>query len=244
MARTRPTACRRWPRKCCSCKQHFFRSVPGRGRLLVYPRIAMPAVYMIGGLSSDETADLCRKLPDEGLIVFGGSRHAGWRTALLGAIENFRRAELVFSPSYTLYEYSAEEIRGFMRRARFTFINEHEAAFLCDALGGVTIEAAMALNRNGGVVMKGRAGATLYEKRGRTCRLVQHQRCIGRYHRRRRGFHVRVPGCPSGGARLCGIRLRGHCGLRPGGAWRARAGADRTRIGRARSGARVMRGRS
>src|SRR6516165_6931967 len=132
--------------------------------LIVAARVAMPAIYIMGRLEDDEIAAIVEGLRDDGWIIFGGSRHVALRTAFLRRIATLHHAKIAFSPSYTLYEYSVEEIKEFLALSDIAFVNEHEADYLTRSLGHGDLNAVMRLPKEGGVVTRGPRGAELYHR--------------------------------------------------------------------------------
>ena len=132
--------------------------------LIVAARVAMPAIYVMGQLEDDEIAAIVGGLRDDGWIIFGGSRHAALRTAFLKRIATFHHAKIAFSPSYTLYDYSVEEIKEFLALSDIAFVNEHEADYLARNLLHGDLNTVMRLPKEGGVVTRGPRGAELYHR--------------------------------------------------------------------------------
>jgi sugar/nucleoside kinase (ribokinase family) len=130
--------------------------------LIVMTRREMPAIYVAGCLRDGDTAAMIGGIRDEGWIVFGGSRHAALRRAFLQRVSACRSANIIFAPSYTLYDYSVEEVKGFLSLSDIVFVNEHEADYLDSALHLGSPEAIMRSARQGGVITRGAHGADLY----------------------------------------------------------------------------------
>jgi sugar/nucleoside kinase (ribokinase family) len=130
--------------------------------LIVAPRIKMPAIYVAGHLEDTDVARMSQSLPDDGLVVFGGSRHAALRQALLQRVVSFQRAKLVFSPSYTLYDYGDDEIERFLKASAIAVVNEHEAEYLRQRCASNDLDVIMRWPKEGGIVTRGPLGADLY----------------------------------------------------------------------------------
>lgn len=136
--------------------------------LIVAPGVKMPAIYVMGRLQQHEITAMVERLRDDGWIIFGGSRHAALRTAFLHRVATFRHAKIAFSPSYTLYEYSVEEIEEFLALSSIAFVNEHEAGLLVRSLSYGDLDAVMRLPKLGGVVTRGPQGAELHRRNSKS----------------------------------------------------------------------------
>jgi sugar/nucleoside kinase (ribokinase family) len=130
--------------------------------LIVVPRIKMPAIYVTGHLDDSQASVMSQGLVDEGFIIFGGSRHNALRHAFLNRTSTFQRAKIVFSPSYTLYDYGDDEIARFLRASDIAVVNEDEAEYLTQKIASNELDAIMRLPKEGGIVTRGPLGADLY----------------------------------------------------------------------------------
>jgi sugar/nucleoside kinase (ribokinase family) len=70
-----------------------------------------------------------------------------------------------FSPSYTVYEYSTEELAAYLTRADIAIVNRNEAAFLANVFAA---DEASVMARAGiaGIVTRDEDGAVIYPRRG------------------------------------------------------------------------------
>ncbi len=132
--------------------------------LVVAARVAMPALYLTAPLPRGDATAMTRRLDDVGTIVFGGSRHPELRRAILERVSSFSRAKLVFSPSYSLYDFGDNEIRDFVSVSHIVVVNEHEADYLMHKFAAKDVQKVMAASKEGGIVTRGSQGATLYQK--------------------------------------------------------------------------------
>jgi sugar/nucleoside kinase (ribokinase family) len=130
-------------------------------QLLVFPNIAMPAIYLIGRLSQDELDSMFTYAGGHAAIVFAGSRHPELRRRTLDALFSQPGPLRVFSPSYTIYEYSAEELTAFLAHADIAVVNRREAAFLGAVFSADEAEV-MARVHIAGIIMRDVAGAAIF----------------------------------------------------------------------------------
>lgn len=72
-------------------------------------------------------------------VVFAGSRHPELRSRTFDALFSQAGPLRVFLPSYTVYEYSAEELAAFIANSEISIVNKHEAAFLGGVLGDAAV---------------------------------------------------------------------------------------------------------
>jgi sugar/nucleoside kinase (ribokinase family) len=115
-------------------------------------------------LEEPDIAALCAGLAAAQTVVFAGSRHPALRARYRETVAARRPALTIFSPSYSVYDYTTDELEDFLRGADLTFVNEHEAQFLCTELGDREFGRVMARSQRGGVVTRGAAGASLYPR--------------------------------------------------------------------------------
>jgi sugar/nucleoside kinase (ribokinase family) len=134
-------------------------------QLLVFPNIAMPTIYLMGRLSEDELDAMLADTGKHAAIVFAGSRHPELRRRILGALFSQAAPLRVFSPSYTLYEYPAEELAAFLAHADISIVNRSEAAFLAKVFAADEA-AVMVRARIAGIVTCDEDGATIYPSGG------------------------------------------------------------------------------
>jgi sugar/nucleoside kinase (ribokinase family) len=131
-------------------------------RLILFPNVRMPSIYLTEPLTSAELNVLCGSLAHDTVLVFAGTRHAALRTRYLEALPYRQGGLTVFSPSYSVYDYTMDELEAFLAGSDITFVNEREAAFLCAALGETDSAGVMTRGRIGGVVTRAEHGAELY----------------------------------------------------------------------------------
>lgn len=134
--------------------------------LIVLPDLQVASLYILGKLSCDDSAKMLAGITDGGVVAFVGSRHQSLRAAYLERVRALTQAIVVFSPSYTVYEYSASELRDFLTHSHLTFVNKHEIAHMCKTLGVQDPADVMKSNKLGGVVTHGPDGAWLYPHNG------------------------------------------------------------------------------
>jgi sugar/nucleoside kinase (ribokinase family) len=133
-------------------------------RLLVFPRIRMPAVYLKGRLSQQEVDSMLTHAGqtdarEYAAIVFAGSRHHELRRRAFDVLFSRPGPLRVFSPSYTIYEYGAEELAAFLAHADVAIVNRHEAAFISGVLGEAAV---MTRPRIAGIVTRDADGADIH----------------------------------------------------------------------------------
>jgi sugar/nucleoside kinase (ribokinase family) len=133
-------------------------------RLLIFKQGRLPSLFLLETLQEPDIAALCANLPQARTLVFAGSRHPELRVQYRKTLAMSSPELTVFSPSYSVYDYTVDELEDFLASADLTFVNEHEAEFVCAALGEPEPGAVMARSRRGGVVTRGDAGATLYPR--------------------------------------------------------------------------------
>ena len=133
-------------------------------RLLVLKQSPLPALYLLETLQEDDIAALCTRLNGMHTVVFAGSRHPELRARYRETVAAHMPELTIFSPSYSIYEYTTEELDDFLCGADITFVNEHEAQFLCSVFRDQEIGNVMARSRRGGVVTRAAAGASLYQR--------------------------------------------------------------------------------
>lgn len=141
----------------------FWRKRTRTDQLLVFPKIRMPAIYLMGGLSQDELDSMFASAVEHVAIVFAGSRHPELRRRTLDALFSRPGPLRVFSPSYTVYEYGAEELAGFLGHADIAIVNRSEAAFMARVFSSDEAEV-MARARIVGIVTRDEDGAAIYPK--------------------------------------------------------------------------------
>jgi sugar/nucleoside kinase (ribokinase family) len=137
--------------------------------LVVLSGPTMPAAYVRGRIGEGGLSALAEKIPDNGLIVFGGSRHESFRKVILRTISRFRNSKFVFSPSYTVYDYDTDELHAFLRAADIVAVNEHEADYLIRKFSISDFCSLMQLPKEGGIVTLGPRGADIFTH-GKVCR--------------------------------------------------------------------------
>ncbi len=130
--------------------------------LVVLRNMSMPSVYLAGELAGRDIDTMLAGLQDTGTVVFAGSRHEVLRKACVERIAALRHATVVFSPSYTVYEYTPEELRSFLAHSHIAFVNKEEAEHLRNKLGAASVPEVMRSTRLGGIVTLGPEGANLY----------------------------------------------------------------------------------
>jgi sugar/nucleoside kinase (ribokinase family) len=130
-------------------------------QLLVFPNIAMPAIYLFGRLSQHELDAMFTDAGGHAAIVFAGSRHPELRRRTFDTLFSHPGPLRVFSPSYTVYEYGTQELAAFLAHADIAIVNRREAAFLKDVFSAD--EAAVMARANiAGIVMRDVDGAAIY----------------------------------------------------------------------------------
>jgi sugar/nucleoside kinase (ribokinase family) len=143
----------------------FWRKRTRTDQLLVFPNIAMPAIFLAGGLSQDELNSMFTDPGGYAATIFAGSRHHELRRRTLDTLFSQSGGLRVFSPSYTIHEYGHEELTAFLARADIVIVNRREAAFLAHVFAADEA-AAMARTRIAGIVTCDEDGATIYPARG------------------------------------------------------------------------------
>jgi sugar/nucleoside kinase (ribokinase family) len=147
-------------------------------QLLVFPNVAMPAIYLMGRISQDEFDLMFSDADGHEAIIFAGSRHPNVRHRTLDVLFSQPSQLRVFSPSYTVYEYSVEEIAGFLSHADIAIVNRNEAAFLTNIFA--TDEASvMARARVAGIVTRDEEGAVIYPAGGNVFHIPSTSRVHG-----------------------------------------------------------------
>src|SRR5579862_5767782 len=68
--------------------------------LAVLPGKDLPAMYIRGQILDRDLAALADRIHDGNAVIFGGSRHEGFRKIVLDKILQLRETKFVFSPSY------------------------------------------------------------------------------------------------------------------------------------------------
>jgi len=135
----------------------------GTDQLLIFTKTRMPAIYLKGTLSQAELDAMFADAGEHAAIVFAGSRHPELRRRTFDALFSKVGPLRVFSPSYTVYEYSADELSAFIAHSEIAIVNKHEAAFLGGVLGDATV---MARARIAGIITRDEAGADIYPANG------------------------------------------------------------------------------
>jgi len=137
----------------------FCQKLAQTDQLLVFPKINMPAVYLRGRLSQDELHAMFASIGRCEAIVFAGSRHSELRRSILETqfVQSGRLR--VFSPSYTIYEYGADELAAFLAHSDIAIVNRHEAAFLGGVLGEASVMARVLI---AGIITRDEDGADVY----------------------------------------------------------------------------------
>jgi sugar/nucleoside kinase (ribokinase family) len=130
-------------------------------QLLVFSKIAMPAIYVIGRLSEDELNAMFMDANQCAVVVFAGSRHRELRRRTFDVIFSRAGPLRVFSPSYTIYEYGSDELAAFLAHSDIAIVNRNEAAFLSGVLAAGEA-AVMARARIAGIVTRDEEGAAIY----------------------------------------------------------------------------------
>jgi len=131
-------------------------------RLILFPYVQMPSIYLIEPVTSAEVNLLCDGLAHDTVLVFTGTRHAALRARYLEALPYRHGGLTVFSPSYSVYDYTIDELKAFLAGSDITFVSEREAAFLCSVLGETDSARVMSMGQLGGVVTRAERGAELF----------------------------------------------------------------------------------
>ena len=134
--------------------------------LIVLPTLSTASLYIAGALNTDDISKMLAGIADDGVVVFVGSRHGALRSAYLKKVATLTKATVVFAPSYTMYDFTPEELRDFLASSHLTFINEHEAAHACKLLGAINSAELFKSSKLGGIVTLGPGGASLYPRGG------------------------------------------------------------------------------
>jgi sugar/nucleoside kinase (ribokinase family) len=143
-----------------SCRKHT-----RTDQLLVFPNITIPAIYLMGRVSKDELDSMFTDARGHAAVIFAGSRHPELRRRTFDALFSQPGPLRVFSPSYTVYEYGAEELDAFLAHADIAIVNRREAAFLAGILA-VDEAAVMERARIAGIVTRDEDGASIYPAGG------------------------------------------------------------------------------
>ena len=98
-------------------------------------------------------------------IVFAGSRHPELRRRTFEVLFAQPGPLRVFSPSYTVYEYGAEELAAFLAQANIAIVNRREAAFLAGVFAADEATV-MARPSIAGIVTRDEDGAAIYPAGG------------------------------------------------------------------------------
>jgi sugar/nucleoside kinase (ribokinase family) len=130
--------------------------------LAVLPGKDLPAVYIRGQIPDRDLAALADRIHECSAVIFGGSRHEGFRRIVLEKIQRLRETKFVFSPSYSVYDFGRVELNAFMAASDITVVNEHEAKYLVELLTKTDKADLMRLPKHGGVVTLGPGGADLF----------------------------------------------------------------------------------
>jgi sugar/nucleoside kinase (ribokinase family) len=130
--------------------------------LAVLPGNDLPAAYIRGRITEQDSTALADRLLDGGVIIFGGSRHEVFRKKILERVLGFNSAMFIFSPSYSIYDFECEELRNFVLASDISVVNEHEARYLVEMLSEKGIVDLMQLPKRGGIVTLGHGGADLF----------------------------------------------------------------------------------
>lgn len=92
------------------------------------------AVYVRAELPTDADERLIRAGRDARQIVLAGSRHAAIRRAFVKLTRRVDVRRLIFSPSYTVYEFTKQELEELLAQVGLVILNEAEAKYVCDQL--------------------------------------------------------------------------------------------------------------
>src|ERR1019366_1228648 len=130
--------------------------------LVVLPGQDLPAVYIRGQIVEQDLAVLADGMCDSNLIIFAGSRHENFRKMVLQKVKDVSDTMFIFSPSYSIYDFSHDELTTFMIASDITIVNEHEAKYLVQLLSKSGNTDLMRLPKRGGIVTLGPRGVDMF----------------------------------------------------------------------------------
>lgn len=100
-------------------------------------------------------------------VVLAGSRHAPIRRMFVRLARRGGFQRLIFSPSYTVYEFTREELKALLDRVDLVVLNESEADFVCSKVGCRTLESLRSRVAGSVIVTLAERGAELHGPTGR-----------------------------------------------------------------------------
>ena len=120
------------------------------------------SVYLRSSIGKAEAQVLAARCRGESPLILCGSRHTALRAAFVDLARTAAGRALVFSPSYTVFEYTAEELCSLLRHARLTAFNQQEADHACRLLKLRDVEALAAATPGLLIVTLGPRGAQVW----------------------------------------------------------------------------------
>lgn len=126
------------------------------------------AIYQKSFVPLDMEARLLPATMGCDMLIFAGSRHTEFRQFYLKTAISSEAPVKVFSPNYSVYEYSPDELRNFLRHVDVLLVNEAEAIFMRSRLDNKDILQLMGREDSLMIMTRGPQGAILYTPGGLT----------------------------------------------------------------------------
>lgn len=110
------------------------------------------SLYLKGDLPRATVGRISRSARRFEWVILAGSRHDTLRRAFVQLARLRRRPALVFTPSYTVFEYERDDLTVLLDRVTLAILNESEARYAGEVLG-VTTPRALARRMQGTLIV-------------------------------------------------------------------------------------------